>query len=216
MANVALAMESSAENSRKDKLNLDITHCITLTSQEEFLSITPGLDRLSPFNDNQSLGAITPDENSFLGLSKVNYDIDYSDFSADNSMAEALTPEKRCSPSPSFTLDPFSPIGPSCPVTQEPLIPSSVPLQISVQKDVVKPRDDFVLPFLEDLPRNDAQETLLDKIEATPTIHLPPPLNPIKPEYTGFSKQGSQIPSIPCNTGDFHSLECEPSSSNRD
>ncbi|XP_019754627.1 rab5 GDP/GTP exchange factor isoform X1 [Dendroctonus ponderosae] len=216
MANVALAIESSAQNLQKDKLNLDITNCITLTSQEELSSITPGMDRLSPFNDNQSLDGITPDDNSFLGLSKVNYDIDYSDFSADNSMADALTPEKRCSPTPSFTLDPFSPIGLSCPVTQEPLIPSSVPLQISVQKEVVKPKDDFVLPFLEDPPVNHPQETLLDKIESTPTIHLPPPLNPTKPEYTGFSKQGSKIPSIPCNTGDFHSLECEPSTSNRD
>lgn len=144
----------------------------------------------------------------------MNYDIDFSDLSADNSMAEALTPEKRCSPTPSFTPDPFSPVGSSCTITQQPLIPSSVPLQITTEPK--KPKDDFVLPFLEDLPKDQNEETLLDKTESTPTINLPPPLNPTKTEYLGFSKQGSKIPSIPCNTGDFHSLGAEPGTSRND
>ncbi|XP_066142977.1 rab5 GDP/GTP exchange factor isoform X1 [Euwallacea fornicatus] len=215
MANVALAIQSTGQNKDKAKLNLDITPCISLQlhQNEELdpLKKVPSMEHLSPFNDNLSLDGLTPEDNSILGLSKVNYDIDFSDISGENSMAEALTPEKRSSPLRSFTPDPFSPMGTACTISQEPLIPSTVPLQIP---DViaVKVKDDFMLPFLEDLPKEEREETLLDQIESTPTINLPPPLNPTK--YTGFSKQGSKIPSIPCNTGEFHSLEAEPSTSN--
>lgn len=219
MANVALATQN-ATNKDKVKLSLDITPCITLPltaeqDSEVSLKSSQSRDLLSPFNDNESIEGVTPDDHSLLGLSKVNYDIDFSDMSADNSLAEAFTPEKRSSPTPSFTPDPFSPVGSSCNITQEPLIPSSVPLQINVNTESKK-TDDFVLPFLEDLPKDQPEETLLDKVEATPIINLPPPLNPSKPEYTGFSKQGIRIPSIPCNTGDFHSITSLPSTSKQD
>ncbi|XP_050304674.1 rab5 GDP/GTP exchange factor isoform X2 [Anthonomus grandis grandis] len=204
MTNVALATQTAAKNHDKTKLNLDIAPCITLPPIEQ------PVDLLSPFNDNQSIDGLTPDDNSLLGLSKVNYDIDFSDLSNDNSVAEALTPEKRCSPTLSFTADPFSPIGTSCTITQQPLIPSSVPLQLEVESESKTVKDDFVLPFLEN-SKDDLEETLLDKVESTPTINLPPPLNPVKTEYTGFSKQGSKIPSIPCHTGEFHSLSADTS-----
>ncbi|XP_076250855.1 rabaptin-5-associated exchange factor for Rab5 isoform X1 [Rhynchophorus ferrugineus] len=220
LSNIAIATHNS-ENTDKTKLTLDLTPCIKFPciiedNIEEDNVLKPSLsaDLLSPFE--QSFEGTTPDDNSILGLSKVNYDIDLSDLSAENSMAEALTPEKRFSPTPSYTPDPFSPVGTTCTITQQPLIPSSVPLQMTVQKEPQQIKDDFVSPFLEDLTRETAEETLLDKIEATPTINLPPPINPIKTEYSGFSKQGWKIPSIPCNTGDYSSLSSQPGTSKQD
>lgn len=180
MANVALAMQTAAKN-HKTNLNLDITPCITVPDEQDLLTLM----------DPQSFEGLTPEDTNILGLSKISYDIDFSDLSADNSLAEALTPEKRLTP------DPFSPVGTACTITQEPLIPASVPL--------VNKTENLVLPLVEE------GGTLLDQVEATPTTTLPPPLNPIKSEYTGFSKQGSMIPSIPCNTGDFHSLDATTS-----
>ncbi|CAG9759671.1 unnamed protein product [Ceutorhynchus assimilis] len=219
MANVALVTQKMARtNKDKSKLNLDITPCISLPPEDGDNERNKVIqDQLSPFNDTQSLdGLITPEENSILGLSKVNYDIDFSDLSADNSMAEALTPEKKCSPTPSFTPDPFSPVGTSCTITQQPLIPFSVPSQISTVLEPQKFKDEFVIPFLEDFSKEKHEETLLDKVEFTPTSNLPPPLNPIKPEYSGFSRQGFKIPNIPCNTGDLHSLTLEPGTSKQE
>lgn len=190
----------------KNKLRLDITPCISFkdsTKDEnkqclptELLIPSPGLDRST---------SATPDDNSYLGLSKINYDIDLSDLSGENSMIEELTPDKRKSPTPSFnTPDPFSPLGSSCSISHIPLVPSSAEPQ-TINIAPLK-KDDFILPFLDDIPKIDKEESLIDKIQETPTISLPSPLKPFVTDYTGFSKQGSKIPSIPCNTGDFHSL----------
>lgn len=148
----------------KNKLQLDITPCITD-------------DKMKP---SQSVEfSLTPDEPNTL--SKINYDIDFSDLSGENSMAE-LTPEKR--KSPSFTPDPFSPVGSECTISQEPLVPAKVEAK----------KDDFVLPFVD--------HTLLEK-DNNDEVELPSPIKPISAHYSGFSQQGSQIPSIPCITGDF-------------
>lgn len=148
----------------KNKLQLDIIPCITE-------------DKVKPSQSAEF--SLTPDEPNTL--SKINYDIDYSDLSADNSVTE-LSPEKR--KSPSFTPDPFSPEGTECTVSQEPLIPAKI--------EAIK--DNFVLPFVDnDLLENEIN----DKDE------LPSPIKPITAHYLGFSQQGSQIPSIPCITGDF-------------
>lgn len=200
-------------DSTKNKLQLNITPCINIpnTSQVKTSQSTDFLSP-SPAHENKSMDSLTPDDNSYLGLSKINYDIDFSDISAENSIAEELTPDKRKSPTPSFTPDPFSPIGSSCNIMQSPLIPSNAPLPGVVE---VKPpkKDDFVLPFLEGMTQMTTEETLLDKLEETPLIGLPPPsIKPFTAEYTGFSKQGSKIPSIPCNTGDFSSLNLQKSS----
>ncbi|CAG9859339.1 unnamed protein product [Phyllotreta striolata] len=173
----------SAFETPKSKLQLDISPCIALKPSHSG-------DQLSSPAIDKTPGSLTPDDNSFLGLSKVNYDIDLSDLSTENSAADELTPDKRKSPTPS--VDPFSPVGGSCPVAQPPLEPS---------------RGEFVLPFL-------VEETLIDKSELTPAASLPPPLVPSAPEYSGFSKQGSRIPSIPCSTGDYSSLTSSPGHSN--
>ncbi|KAG5866099.1 hypothetical protein JTB14_015932 [Gonioctena quinquepunctata] len=192
--------------STKNKLQLDITPCVTLPSPNEKVKPSHSIEFLSPSLalDNKSIDSLTPDDNSYLGLSKINYDIDFSDLSADNSIAEELTPDKRKSPTPSYSAtDPFSPDAiKSCKIMQSPLIPSSAAFPQTESKPMKK--DDFVLPFLEDVQTPGAEKTLLDRVEETSAaISLPPPIQPTTVQYTGFSKQGSKIPSIPCNTGEF-------------
>lgn len=203
--NLSLGQYSVTE-SLKNKLRLDITAFPTLSdSPRDETKRSVFCELLIPSPAIERSASVTPDDNSFLGLSKINYDIDFSDLSADNSIAEELTMDKRQSPTPSFnTPDPFSPLGSSCSISHIPLIPSSAePQKVTL---VPMKKDDFVLPFLDDNSKPDNEETLLDKVEETPIISLPSPLKPFVSDYTGFSKQGSKIPSIPCNTGDFHSL----------
>ncbi|XP_072398892.1 rab5 GDP/GTP exchange factor isoform X3 [Diabrotica undecimpunctata] len=202
LQNLSLS-QINALDSTRNKLQLDITPCITLPSSTNLIKKTYSNELLlqSPAQD-KSFESITPDDNSYLGLSKVNYDIDFSDLSTENSMAEDLTPDKRKSPIPGYvSSDPFSPVGLSCPITQSPLIPSNVSFT-QIEPKIMK-TDSFVLPFLEEAK---SEESLLDKLEETPSVNLPPPIKPTTSEYSGFSKQGSKIPSIPCNTGDFSSL----------
>lgn len=203
--NLSLGQYTLLEDS-KNKLTLDIIPCISLSDspkEEVKHSISSDLHIPSPGIERST--SATPEDNSYLCLSKINYDIDFSDLSGENSITEELTPDRKKSPTPSFnTPDPFSPLGSSCSISHMPLIPSSA----EPQKVILAPlkKDDFVLPFLEDIPKQETEETLIDKVGETPTISLPSPLKPFVTDYTGFSKQGSKIPSIPCNTGDFHSL----------
>lgn len=210
--NLTLSQYTLLEDS-KNKMRLDITPCISLTdSPKEELKQSLSSEMLLPSPGMERSTSATPDDNSYLGLSRINYDIDLSDLSGENSIAEELTPDKRKSPTPSFnTPDPFSPLGSSC-ISHIPLVPSSA----EPQKLTLAPmkKDDFVLPFLEDVSKADKEETLLDRVQETPTISLPSPLKPFISDYTGFSKQGSKIPSIPCNTGDFHSLNLPSTSKN--
>ncbi|XP_044271052.1 rab5 GDP/GTP exchange factor isoform X1 [Tribolium madens] len=151
-----LQIAQSNIDDAKTKLQLDITPCVG--------------GKNSPIENDHS-------------LSKINYDIDFSDLSGENSLNE-LTPEKR--KSPSFTPDPFSPVGSTCTITQAPLIPT-------------KP-DDFVLPF----------------VETDDGTNLPSPIKPMTAQYSGFSKQGWQIPSIPCITGDLGANTSQASQSSQD
>ncbi|CAG9821976.1 unnamed protein product [Phaedon cochleariae] len=199
-------------DSTKNKLQLELTPCITIADSTSAVLPSQSTEFLSSMD--RSIDSITPDDSSYAGLSKINYDIDFSDLSAENSMADELTPEKRKSPTPSFsTPDPFSPLGSSCLLMQSPLVPSA-----AFPQPEAKPlkKDDFVLPFLEDMPV--PEERLLDNIEETTAISLPPPMKPTAAEYTGFSKQGSKIPSIPCSTGEsgFMSLPFDLPSSSKD
>ncbi|KAL3268512.1 hypothetical protein HHI36_007623 [Cryptolaemus montrouzieri] len=171
----------------KTHLQLDITPCVVIEGDT------------APY-----VGSIeaTPEEHSHnsVGLSKINYDIDFSDLSGENSMAEDLTPDQK--------PDPFSPLGTSCSITQEPLIPSNAPLTFETDTD--RPvKGDFVLPFLEEKPEK-KETSLLDESESASTS-LPPPIKPLTC-YSGFSKQGLHIPSIPCNTGDFSSANSHSTS----
>lgn len=56
--------------------------------------------------------------------------------------------------------------------------------------------------FLQD---KDTSDSLLDESQAS-SVNLPSPLKPVCPareDYHGFSIQGTNIPTIPCNTGDL-------------
>ncbi|KAF5307686.1 hypothetical protein FQR65_LT06741 [Abscondita terminalis] len=173
---------------KKSTFQLDITTCLEPSKSPETL-------QSGEFSlDNQSIDGLTPDDghSSFMGLSNVNYDIDFSDLSADNSMADEVTPDKH--KSLSFTPDPFSPVGSSSNVIQTPLIPSTIQ---------ITQNDDFLLSLTE----TELNKSILDKEEDVNLVQLPPPLIPTTSNYSGFSKQGWQIPSIPCNTGDFSSLD---------
>lgn len=180
---------------KKSKLQLDLTPCLTVEPINKIKASK------SSDLDLQSLDGLTPEDGTNLELANVNYDIDFSDMSTENSIAEELTPEKR--KSPSFTPDPFSPMGSSCNITQPPLIPSSA---ATSNKDISLKKDDFVLPFIE----SNTDHSILDLKEESPDEKLPSPLIPTS-QYLGFSKQGFQIPSIPCNTGDYSSLNLSQS-----
>ncbi|XP_044754074.1 rab5 GDP/GTP exchange factor isoform X2 [Coccinella septempunctata] len=171
----------------KSALQLDITPCVRVESNDNIASVDD-----------------TPDDHSqnSLGLSKINYDIDFSDLSGDNSLGEDITPDRK---SLNITPDPFSPIEGACAITQEPLVPSMAYSGTSIQKE----ENDFVPPFQES---NDSITTLLDEDKVI-SQKLPPPLKPLN-TYSGFSKQGLQIPSIPCNTGDLSTLNVPSSSGN--
>ena len=167
-------------NDKKNKLQLDIKEpCIPNVSKE----------LLSPRDSRTEIQ--TPEDTDLLGLSSINYDIDFSDLSTEDSTNDEMTPEKR--KSPMFTPDPFSPIGkPGMSIgIQSPLLPL---------RSVEAP---FVIPFIE----SESEKVCNDVI--TPANST---LKPQSAQYSGFSKQGYQIPSIPCNTGDFSSLDVLPSS----
>ncbi|GLG94996.1 Rab5 GDP/GTP exchange factor [Gryllus bimaculatus] len=156
--------ESSQEiTSRQDLFLPSSTSSIPQSSSQDYLSPSPVFGLSNSFDE-----LATPDEIyaaqeslSFVqGLTAVNYDIDLSDLSADNSYAEDLA------------------------IT-----------------DSIKP--DVSLP-LEPKMNEDVSSSLLDTNES-PTAGglLPSPIKPVlSEEYKGFSAQGWQIPSIPCNTGD--------------
>lgn len=212
--NLSLAQYTLLEDSR-NKMKLDVTPCISFTeSSRQEIKESLSSELLVPSPAAERSASATPDDSSYLGLSKINYDIDLSDLSGDNSLAEEFTPDKRKSPTPSCnTPDPFSPLGSSCSISHIPLIPTAAEPQNITLAPMKK--DDFVLPFLEDTPIQEVEESLLDKVQETSTISLPSPLKPFVTDYTGFSKQGSKIPSIPCNTGDFHSLNLPSTSKNQ-
>ncbi|KRT78427.1 hypothetical protein AMK59_7448 [Oryctes borbonicus] len=187
--------ELNLMDSKKGKLQLDITPCLPTETLKQSQS-----NELLAY-DTQSLdGFITPDDGSLLGLSNINYDIDLSDLSADNSVADELTPEKK--KSPNFMVDPFSPLSGPCNISQSPLIPSSAtdaPIaSSSTSRELTN--DNFVLPFKTE------DSSLLNTQGNASIVHLPSPIKPHTPHYSGFSMQGVQIPSIPCNTGDYSSL----------
>lgn len=184
--------ELNLSDSKRSKLQLDITPCLPADSLTQSQS-----NELLAY-DTQSLdGFITPDDGSLLGLSNINYDIDLSDLSADNSAADEITPEKR--KSPNFTVDPFSPISAPCNISQSPLIPSSAATTSSFYTEQTKV-ENFVLPFKPEEP------SILDENRSASPVNLSSAIKPHMPQYSGFSMRGVQIPSIPCNTGDYSSL----------
>nr|CAD7607642.1 unnamed protein product [Timema genevievae] len=151
---------------------------LPFSSSQDFLSPSP------TFAFGQSLDELsTPDEVfsaqeslSFVqGLRSVNYDIDLSDLSADNSCADDV------------------PVG-----------------------EGVKPN--VSLPLTNKFGDKKGEVTaanLLDSMESPIDALLQSPIKPVQTsEYQGFSAQGWQLTSIPCETGDKLSQPCQaPTSS---
>ncbi|PSN33591.1 hypothetical protein C0J52_23008 [Blattella germanica] len=149
--------------SKEDKQS-DITNStLPLSSSHDFLSPSPS------FGFSHSLDELTTPDDIFAaqeslsfvqGLTSVNYDIDLSDISADNSYAEEAAPSAA-------------------------VVKSSVSLPLEAK------------------PVEDGTPSLLDTTESPTGVLLPSPIKPVcTGEYQGFSAQGWQIPSIPCDTGD--------------
>lgn len=183
------------ESDKKKELTLEVTEeSVKKSDSTEFLSPSP-VFRFDSFDSKSLDMLVTPDElanNSFLlGLSNVNYDIEFSDISGDNSIADDVSPEKP------VQKDPFSPVEniPNL-ITQPPLIPNVLE-EPSTSKS----------------PQPDEMSTSIIDETAT-TENLPSPIKPCNSEYSGFSTQGWQIPSIPCNTGDYNKAYSSPSKSN--
>lgn len=191
------------DTDKKKNFSLDVTSAEADTAKEdihksdsnEYLSPSP-VFRFANY-DSQSFDMLTPDDlanNSFLmGLSNINYDIEFSDASADNSVNDDVSPEKvQRSP---IRRDPFSPVdNGTFLIAQEPLVPTNVQTRESSacnnNCESVKESEKL-------------KELLIDKVQTDSPMELPSPIKPVSSEYSGFSRQGWQIPSIPCNTGDY-------------
>lgn len=152
----------------------------------DFLSSSPNFS-YSPF-DAQSLDESTPDEftpiNFLHGISNINYDIVYSDNSADNSVSEENESSLKAAAPRALDLS----------------LPADLdefdPLRNDSQSEAVKKPQTMNL--------DEAKPTTLIESEDSPNqVHLPSPLKPTT-DYRGFS--GLNIPTISCHTGDFSSL----------
>ncbi|XP_047988515.1 rab5 GDP/GTP exchange factor [Leguminivora glycinivorella] len=108
-------------NSPPKSPHLDQPWDLKQTSSMELL--TPSPLGFTPFDSRSIDELMTPDEfgseHLAPGLSNINYDIDLSDFSGDNSIAEDAPKEKDpFSPEMKATFDPFAPRDPFSPVQE--------------------------------------------------------------------------------------------------
>lgn len=233
---------------KSDKLKamkLDGIHVAECTAESEvksdeaeFHKSPSTVFRFGTFDSQNFDMLVTPDEivnDSFLlGLSDVNYDIEFSDLSAENSVAEDISPEKGAVKSP-LQRDPFSPVGnEACVIAQTPLVPSNVPVvnqrqtephfvpststasfSMPLSNGVNNIEGSFSLPLnntctvQEVSEKVEMSDSLLDNKVSDSPENLPSPIKPVTSEYSGFSTQGWHIPSIPCHTGDYSSLHLE-------
>lgn len=193
--NLQLQPLNLVDDNKEKKKNMTLDVCgedteMKKSDSSEFLSPSP-VFKFDSF-ENTSLDMLTtPDESFLMGLSNINYDIEFSDISGENSINEDPSPVKT----QKFPIprDPFSPVDNNTfLISQEPLKPLNVNKPSTSNND----EDNKVVD-----PSNN--NSLIDNVGAGTPENLP---SPIKPEYTGFSRQGWQIPSIPCNTGDYSSL----------
>lgn len=147
-----------------------------IRSENLTLDLSPGKKKVSPvLPTSSSTDSFTAKfEANTIGLANVNYDIDFSDFSSENSVAEdAKTPKEQ-------QFDPWKKIEPPT---------------VSQSNQIKNPPEG--LSFL--LNTNDS---ILDEVISDSATVLP---SPLKPQCNSIF----EIPSIPCNTGDFTSMNLE-------
>ncbi|XP_044732935.1 rab5 GDP/GTP exchange factor isoform X2 [Chrysoperla carnea] len=180
----------------------------------DFLSPSPLEFKSFDTHSLDDLDTITPDDgkDSFMsGLTNVNYDIDFSDISADNSIADELDTKQQSIKNNEYVQkDPFSPVHETYDLKQKLQEPSQKPLDPIIMSDSLNAGETSETDRNQPIPVfkigeivtnqniSDPTDSIIDSSESD-EVKLPPP---IKPQYSGFSKQGWQIPSIPCSTGD--------------
>lgn len=165
----------------------------------------------SPF-DAQSFEDATPDEftsiNFLHGIRNINYDFNFSDNSAENSISEdnenqgkannyvwSKPDDTQSMSNLSLDLDEFDPLR---------------------NKEIATELATLNKPKVIDLAGT-KPTTLIESEDSPNQVLLPSPLKPTATDYKGFSK--FDIPTISCNTGDFSSLNYDesnvPSSSSK-
>lgn len=154
---------------------------MSASNSADLLSASPIFDYNKVF-DTQSLDEIaTPDDlaHTFIkGIRNINYDFDFSDHSAENSVADDVDqkPSSAAVASVSrFDLDEFDPL-------------------------IAKERADKVSPL--PLQPTTGNGNLLDE-DSPRALLLESPIKPTVAEYQGFSLQGCNIPTITCAAGDM-------------
>uniref|UniRef100_A0A6B2EM61 Putative vacuolar assembly/sorting protein vps9 n=1 Tax=Phlebotomus kandelakii TaxID=1109342 RepID=A0A6B2EM61_9DIPT len=157
---------------------------ISASNSTDLLSASP-IFGYSSFDVNSLDGLVTPDDfvpiDFSHGLTNINYDFDFSDNSAENSVAEDVVGEVRSSlPVSRSDLEEFDPL-----------------LAREVVEETPK---ELKLP---DRTEEKMQKSIIDGGDSPNEILLPSPLKPTASDYKGFTKQGQTIPTISCNTGDF-------------
>lgn len=178
----------------------DVPH-IKPSASNDLLSSSPNFN-YSPF-DAQAFEYATPDEftpiNFLHGIRNINYDFNFSDNSAENSISEDIEnpskaynvwskPNETQSVSNlSLDLDEFDPLRNK---------------EIATGLPISKQPKEF--DFIETKPT-----TLIESDDSPNQVLLPSPLKPTATDYKGFSK--FDIPTISCNTGDFSSLNYDES-----
>lgn len=160
---------------------------ISASNSTDVLSASP-IFGYSSF-DVQSLDSLaTPDEFVPIdfrhGLTNINYDFDFSDNSAENSVAEDVGGDVKCSlPASRSDLEEFDPL-------------------LAREAEEMPPKD-LKIADQRQIEGEKMQRSIIDGGDSPNEILLPSPLKPIAPDYKGFTKQGQNIPTISCNTGDF-------------
>lgn len=206
------------ESDKKKKFTLDVnnepTEDMKKSDSNEFLSPSP-VFQFGNF-ENQSFDMLTtPDDSFLMGLSNINYDIEFSDISGENSINEEPSPEK--SQKSCIPKDPFSPVDNNTfLITQEPLKPLNIKPSTSNNNSQILNKKVLPLTPSENQsadPTVSNNNSLIDNVETGTPENLPSPIKPVSSEYKGFSTQGWQIPSIPCHTGDYSSLNIADSQS---
>lgn len=174
---------------------------LSTSNSADLLSISPIFGK--PSYDTQSLdesSLATPDEltrQDFIrGIRNINYDIDFSDPSADNSVADDIEQIKSFNAILKNTESDGGGMSKSDLEEFDPLM----------AKD--KAPSAFSLDLLNDqkLAAEDALTKSLIDDDSPNARLLESPLKPTVTDYRGFTAQGFNIPTISCNTGEFSSL----------
>lgn len=172
------------------------------SASNDLLSSSPNFS-YSPFDGQSFEEDTTPDEftpiNFLHGIRNINYDFNFSDNSAENSISEdnenqtktnnvwTKPDETQSMSNLSLDLDEFDPL------RNKKIVTGTAVSKTSREFDLAETKP----------------TTLIESEDSPNQVLLPSPLKPTATDYKGFSK--FDIPTISCNTGDFSSLNYDES-----